>query len=59
MHKYYLTHQKEIEADAIFIIREVAPQFERPLRFFSGGKDSINIKHLSRKAFSPAHITLD
>jgi sulfate adenylyltransferase subunit 2 len=56
MHKYYLTHLKELEAEAIYVIREMAAQFERPSLLFSGGKDSIVLTHLSRKAFSPAHI---
>lgn len=51
-----LTHLKELEAEAIYILREVAAQFERPVLLFSGGKDSIVLVHLSRKAFYPALI---
>ncbi|MEL7534811.1 MAG: sulfate adenylyltransferase subunit CysD, partial [Bacteroidota bacterium] len=43
-------------AEAIFIIREAAAMFERPVLLFSGGKDSITIAHLARKAFFPAKI---
>ena len=53
MRSYNLTHLKELEAEAIFIIREVAAQFERPVMLFSGGKDSIIMFHLARKAFFP------
>lgn len=44
---------RELEAEAIYILREVASQFERPALLFSGGKDSIAIVHLARKAFYP------
>jgi sulfate adenylyltransferase subunit 2 len=53
---YKLTHLKEIEAEAIFILREVAAQFEKPVLLFSGGKDSIVLTHLAYKAFYPAKI---
>jgi sulfate adenylyltransferase subunit 2 len=56
MIKYYLTHLKELEAEAIFIIREVVSQFERPALLFSGGKDSIILSHLAKKAFYPSKI---
>lgn len=55
-HKYYLSHLKELEAEAIFVIREVVAQFENPALLFSGGKDSITLAFLSRKAFYPAKI---
>ncbi|MBV9849503.1 MAG: sulfate adenylyltransferase subunit CysD [Armatimonadetes bacterium] len=55
-HPYRLTHLQELEAESIFIIREVAAQFERPALLFSGGKDSIVLSHLARKAFWPARI---
>jgi len=58
MHKYYLNHLQELEAEAIFVIREVVAQFERPAILFSGGKDSIVVTHLARKAFYPAKIPL-
>ncbi len=54
--KYHLTHLKELEAESIFIFREVAAQFERPVLMFSGGKDSILMTHLARKAFFPAKV---
>ena len=53
---YYLSHLKELESEAIFVIREVVAQFERPALLFSGGKDSIVLAYLSRKAFAPARI---
>lgn len=53
---HHLTHLKELEAEAIYVLREVAAQFERPVLLFSGGKDSIVLVHLSRKAFYPANI---
>src|SRR5436190_1748926 len=55
-HQYYLSHLKELEAGAIFVIREVVAQFEKPALLFSGGKDSIVLAYLSRKAFYPARI---
>ena len=51
-----LTHLKELEAESIYILREVAAQFERPCILFSGGKDSIVLTHLAWKAFWPAKI---
>jgi sulfate adenylyltransferase subunit 2 len=56
MATYYLSHLEELEAEAIFIIREVVSQFERPALLFSGGKDSIVLAHLAKKAFYPAKI---
>ena len=53
---YSLTHLQILEAEAIFVIREVAAQFERTGLLFSGGKDSIVCAHLARKAFYPAKI---
>lgn len=54
--KYYITHLKELESEAIFVLREVAAQFQNPVLLFSGGKDSIVLGWLSKKAFSPAKI---
>jgi len=54
--KYNLNHLRELESESIFIMREVAAQFERPGLLFSGGKDSIVMVHLARKAFWPAKI---
>ncbi len=45
-----------LEAEAIHVIREVAAQFERPLMLFSGGKDSILMSYLAKKAFWPGRI---
>ena len=56
MSKYNLTHLKELESEAIYVIREVFAQFERRGILFSGGKDSIVVTHLARKAFYPANI---
>ncbi|MBE2202496.1 MAG: sulfate adenylyltransferase subunit CysD [Anaerolinea sp.] len=49
-------HLKILESEAIYVMREVAAQFERPFLLFSGGKDSIIMAHLARKAFYPAAI---
>jgi sulfate adenylyltransferase subunit 2 len=56
MSSYSLTHLKELESESIFLIREVAAQFENPVLLFSGGKDSIVCYHLARKAFFPAKV---
>uniref|UniRef100_UPI00404A0C20 sulfate adenylyltransferase subunit CysD n=1 Tax=Fulvivirga sp. TaxID=1931237 RepID=UPI00404A0C20 len=56
MGKYNLTHLRELEAESIFIIREVYAQFQNPGILFSGGKDSIVVTHLAKKAFEPAKI---
>ncbi len=56
MASYNLTHLKQLEAEAIFIMREVAAQFERPVLLFSGGKDSIVMTRLAEKAFCPAKM---
>ncbi len=56
MGKYYLNYLDELESEAIFILREVAAQFENPVILFSGGKDSILVTHLARKAFYPSKI---
>jgi sulfate adenylyltransferase subunit 2 len=53
---YHLSHLKELESESIFILREVAAQFENPVLLFSGGKDSILMVHLAQKAFFPAKI---
>ncbi|MBK8394781.1 MAG: sulfate adenylyltransferase subunit CysD [Leptospiraceae bacterium] len=54
MSKYHLSHLEELEAESIYIMREVAAQFERPVLLFSGGKDSITLVRLAEKAFRPA-----
>lgn len=48
---------RALEDEAIYIMREVAAQFERPAILFSGGKDSITLVHLARKAFFPAKVS--
>ncbi len=47
---------KELETEAVYIMREAAAQFERPALLFSGGKDSIVLLHLASRAFAPAPI---
>src|SRR4030043_2297329 len=49
-------HIKELEDEAIFVLREVASQFEKKVILFSGGKDSILLVHLAKKAFWPAKM---
>jgi sulfate adenylyltransferase subunit 2 len=56
MLSYNLNHLRELEAESVFVIREVAAQFENPVLLFSGGKDSIVMLHLAVKAFAPARI---
>ncbi|MCC7301551.1 MAG: sulfate adenylyltransferase subunit CysD [Bacteroidia bacterium] len=56
MNKRHLKHLEELESESIYVIREVAAQFEKPALLFSGGKDSIVCFHLARKAFFPARV---
>lgn len=51
-----ITHLEELEAESIFLMREVAAQFENPVLLFSGGKDSILMVYLAKKAFFPAKV---
>ena len=51
---YKINHLRQLESEAIYIIREAAAQFEKPVILFSGGKDSIVMAWLARKAFWPA-----
>ncbi|MFI5203130.1 MAG: sulfate adenylyltransferase subunit CysD, partial [Flavobacteriales bacterium] len=53
---YHLTHLKELESESMYVLREVAAQFENPALLFSGGKDSIVCFHLAKKAFWPAKV---
>lgn len=55
---YSISHLKELESEAIYIIRETAAQFENPVLLFSGGKDSILLSYLAKKAFYPAPIPM-
>jgi len=56
MVSYNLDHLSELESESIFVMREVAASFENPCLMFSGGKDSIVMAHVARKAFFPAKI---
>ncbi len=56
MPDYNLSHLAQLEAEAIYVLRETAAQFHRPALLFSGGKDSILMAHLARKAFWPARV---
>ncbi len=56
MSQYHLNYLEQLEAESIHIFREVAAQFERPALLFSGGKDSITLVHLAKKAFAPGKI---
>lgn len=56
MDSYFLSHLDVLEAEAIYVMREVASEFERPVLLFSGGKDSICLLRLAEKAFRPAHF---
>ncbi len=53
---YSINHLSELENESIYVMREVAAQFENPALLFSGGKDSIVMVHLARKAFWPQKI---
>ncbi len=53
---YTITHLRQLEAEAIYIMREVAAEFEKPVMLYSIGKDSSVMLHLARKAFHPARL---
>ncbi len=53
---YRITHLDALESESIFVMREVAAEFQRPTLLFSGGKDSIVMLRLAEKAFAPARI---
>ena len=54
--KHVMNTLDQLESEAIYVIREVAAQFERPVMLFSGGKDSILMSYLAHKAFYPGKI---
>lgn len=56
MDKYFLNYLDELESEAVFVLREVYAQFSNPTILFSGGKDSIVLTHLAKKAFFPSKI---
>ena len=56
MSKYFLNYLDELESEAIYVLREVYAQFRNPVILFSGGKDSILLTHLAKKAFYPSKI---
>jgi sulfate adenylyltransferase subunit 2 len=56
MSKYFLNYLEELESEAIFVLREVHAQFRNPVILFSGGKDSIVLTHLAKKAFYPSTV---
>lgn len=56
MSGYFRSHLKQLESEAIYVMREVAAQFERPVLLFSGGKDSIVMAHLAHRAFYPGKV---
>ena len=56
MISYRKSHLEQLESEAVFVMREVAAQFERPVLLFSGGKDSIVLVRLAQKAFWPARF---
>jgi sulfate adenylyltransferase subunit 2 len=56
MTRYYLNYLDELESEAVYVLREVQAQFQNPVILFSGGKDSIVLAHLAKKAFYPAKI---
>jgi sulfate adenylyltransferase subunit 2 len=58
MKNFNINHLRELESESIYVIREVAAQFEKPALLFSGGKDSIVMFYLARKAFWPAKVPI-
>ena len=56
MSSYRINHLDQLESEALFVLREVAAQFDNPVMLFSGGKDSIVMAHLAYKAFHPARL---
>lgn len=58
MQSYHLDHLDQLETEAIYVMREVAAEFERPALLFSGGKDSICLLRLAEKAFRPSELPM-
>src|SRR5687768_14378876 len=56
MNSYTLTHLKQLEAESIHIIREVAAEFQNPVMLYSIGKDSAVMVRLAQKAFHPGRL---
>lgn len=56
MNLHTLNYLEQLEAESIYIFREVVAQFEKPALLFSGGKDSITLVQLAKKAFAPGKI---
>ena len=56
--EYKLSHLKELEAESIHIIREVAAEFENPVMLYSIGKDSSVMVRLAEKAFAPGKVPI-
>ena len=53
---YEITHLDVLESEAIYVMREVVAEFERPVLLCSGGKDSLVLLHIAKKAFSPCKL---
>jgi len=56
MTSYRISHLEQLESEAIYVLRETAAQFDKPVLLFSGGKDSIVMTYLATKAFYPARL---
>src|SRR4026209_864304 len=56
IHGHHISHLRQLEAESIHIIREVAAEFENPVMLYSIGKDSSVMVHLARKAFHPGKL---
>ncbi|MDG2271149.1 MAG: phosphoadenosine phosphosulfate reductase family protein, partial [Halioglobus sp.] len=56
MSEYNFTHLKQLEAESIHIMREVAAEFDKPVMLYSVGKDSAVMLHLALKAFYPGKL---
>jgi len=56
LNKFFLNYLEELESEAVFVLREVYAQFQNPVILFSGGKDSIVLTHLAKKAFFPGKV---